>query len=124
MKKATLLTLIALVVLLGCIAHRVKNAYLRDTLFSVEETENGYWRIWLTHDDIAGYCTGDADLGKKALLLLREHSGEVIVEFRDIKVESDPEYSWWDRSDCGTVYSGGNSTQMFLFTAIYPVESR
>ena len=123
MKRFIALILVASV-LLGCTAHRVKTAYLRDTLFSVEETENGYWRIWMTHDDIAGYCTQDVELGQSALTLLQEHSGEVVVEFRDIKGLSDAEFSWWDNSDCGSIYTGDSSTKMFLFTDVYAVGSR
>ena len=93
MKRVIVLVLVASV-LLGCTTHRVKTAYLRDTLFSVEETENHYWRIWMTHDDIAGYCTRDIELGERALALLQEHPGEVMVEFRDIKGLSDAEFSW------------------------------
>lgn len=121
--RYTVLVAAMLLLCTGCYAHYVTNGVLRDTLFSVEVTQNGNWRIWLTHDDVAGYCTNDAGLGRNALSLLEEHDGEVIVEFKDIKL-GDEAYSWWDSSDCGTVYSGGGTAHMFMLLSITPVPSR
>jgi len=122
--KRGLLAAVLLLSLIGCSPHRVEDAVLRDTLFSVEETENGYWRIWMTHDDICGYCTNDVELGREALNMLREHHGEVLVYFRDITPD-DPEFSWWSKSDCGTIVTGADSsTHMFLFYKLSPVLGR
>lgn len=109
--------------LVACNPHRVTNATLRDTIFSVEETANGYYRVWFTHDDIAGYCAQTPELGLEALSLLQEHDGEVVATFRDITV-ADEEASWWDRSDCGSISSGEESTHMFILTGIVAANSR
>jgi hypothetical protein len=122
MKKILLFVAMS-IILCGCEYYYVEDGVLRDTLFSVEETNNGYWRIWLTHDDIAGYCTDDVALGKRALSLLKEHDGEVLVEFKDIP-PGDDMYDWWNRSDCGTIYSGGGSSHIFMLIDVTPVPSR
>lgn len=121
MKK---LLILSLLLLTACAGHRVTDGVIRDTLFSVEETKNGFIRIWMTHDDIAGYCTNDLELGKKAMDILKEHDGEVLVYFRDIQA-GDPELSWWDKSDCGTIVTGSDSsTHMFMFYDISRVPGR
>lgn len=124
MKSKIWYLIVALLLLCGCSEHRVEKGVIRDTLFSVEQTGNGYWRIWMTHDDICGYCTNDDELGKEAMDLLKEHDGEVLVYFRDIKSD-DPEYSWWSSSDCGTISTGTeSSTYMFMFYDLSRVASR
>ena len=122
-KKYLVVLFMLLFAITACTRHRVKSGVLRDTLFSVEETNNGYWRIWMTHDDIAGYCTNSEELGKQALSLLQEHNGEVVVEFAAISA-NDPEFDGWDRSECGTIYANGGSTEMFVFTSIVAAEAR
>lgn len=114
------LLILVLVILCACTPYRVKQATLRDTLFSVEQTNNGAWRVYVTHDDVAGYCTTDDELGERAYDLLFEHDGEVLIEFRAIN-ESDTEYSFWGSSECGSVESGGS---MFLIENIAPVVAR
>jgi len=128
MKKIGLIFLICMIFLVAITscdpqAHRVEEGVIRDTLFSVEETKNGSWRIWMTHDDICGYCTNDIELGKRALDILKEHDGEVLVYFRDIRAD-DPEFSWWSSSDCGAIYADGGSTHMFMLYDISRVPSR
>lgn len=116
--------IIVALLLCGCGAHRVKEGVIRDTLFSVEQTKNGYWRIWMTHDDICGYCTYDDELGRQALDLLKEHDGDVLVYFRDIK-SGDPEFSWWSKSDCGSISIGPeSSTHIFMFYELSRVPPR
>jgi len=107
----------------ACNAHRVRSGTLRDTIFSVEETNNGYYRVWMTHDDIAGYCTQNRETGQYALHLLRNHNGEVLLDFRSIN-EGDPEHSWWNSSDCGSISSGDSTTAMFYLVSVVPVPAR
>jgi hypothetical protein len=37
---------------------------------------------------------------------------------------NDDENSWWDESDCGSVYQGDSSAHMFLLESIDPIPSR
>lgn len=118
-KLSKLFILCALVAtfLLGCTAHNVTKATLRDTIFSVEETQNGNVRVWFTHDDIAGYCTSSPELGQTAMSLMKEYGGEVLAEFRTITT-ADKESSWWSTSACGGIIQGDTTTPMFLLTDI------
>src|SRR3990167_2818530 len=127
-KRALIIMALACVVLttsaFSCTPHRVAEGTLRDTLFSVERTENGAWRIFMTHDDVAGYCTASEDMGRKAAALLQTHNGEVLVEFRDPKI-ADKEFSWLDKSDCGTFITGTDSSmKMFILYSISAVSHR
>ena len=120
-KTVVILVLLVAVLLAGCDKdkpRRVKGGQLRDTIFSVEVTYNGCTRVWMTHDDIAGYCTCDAELGARARDLMLEHSGEVLMTFKAIE-KNDPEYTGWDKSDCGSIKTGEDSyTPMFLMQDI------
>jgi len=61
-------------------------------------------------------------LGKRRWIL-KEHDGEVLVYFRDIKPD-DAEYSWWDSSDCGDVEIAGEVGKMFVFYKLSRTSSR
>lgn len=118
--------LLCIIVLFTCLlacAHRVESGTVRDTLANIEQTKNGNWRVWLTHDTAAGYCTTDNDLGEEALRLLKEHYGEVLMEYRDIKA-GDPEFTIWSNSDCGSIVKGDSSMKMFYIDSITPVPAR
>lgn len=121
-KFTTFILLLTSFLLMSCKGVQVEKGVLRDTIFSVEDMYNGSTRVWMTHDDIAGYCTLDPQIGQMAHELLAEHDGEVILEFQ--WVISGEERSFWHRSDCGEVSSGGGSTEMFRIIDIYPVRSR
>jgi len=122
-KKLLVCFLLLALTVSACLGYRVAEGTLRDTIFSVEQTRNGNWRVFMTHDDVAGYCTNNQELGEKAYDLLMEHDGEVILKFRSIKAD-DEAYSWWSASDCGTVTTGDSSMAMFLMEDIYSVRSR
>lgn len=117
MKKLTFVSLLVLF-LVGCGQTKVESGFLRDTLFSVEQTRNGNYRAWVTHDDVAGYCTMDRTIGEELMTILQEWNGEVIIEFRSINA-SDPEYSFWHNSDCGEIRTGADSsTAMFMLLSV------
>ena len=76
---------------------------MRDTIFSVEERGMGAVMVWVTHSDREGYCFTDGELADLARSLIREHDGEVLIEYRAAGVldslnpcartESDPQYT-------------------------------
>ncbi len=67
--------------------------------------------VWVTHSDREGYCFTDDELADRARSLIREHTGEVIIEYRAAnaldalnpcaRTESDPQF---------TVYLGESLT--------------
>ena len=104
-----------------CNGTKIEDGMLRDTIFSVEQHYNGSYSVWFTHDDVIGYCTGDAELGKEALSILKEHDGEVVATYRDINAMSDEEASFWQVSDCGTLVEGSG---VMILTSIVRSNSR
>ncbi len=111
-----LLLMMATVMLTACPTERIRPSFtragvMRDTIFSVEERGLGAVMVWVTHSDREGYCFTDAELADRARNLIREHTGEVIIEYRASGVldslnpcastEQDPQY---------TVYLGESLT--------------
>jgi hypothetical protein len=107
--------------LTSCITERLRPSFtragvMRDTMYSVEERGLGAVMVWATHSDREGYCFTDKTLADRARSLIREHTGEVVIEYREAGVldsfnpcartEKDPQY---------TVYLG---------EALTPVPSR
>lgn len=68
----------------GNVITKSKQGTARDTIFSVEPRANGATVMWLTHDDIATYCTIDPAIAKQMDNLLLEHNGDVIVRYSTI----------------------------------------
>lgn len=117
--SARLFVLLALTLLLtACPTERIQPGFtragvMRDTIFSVEERGLGAVMVWVTHSDREGYCFTDRALAEQARSLIREHDGEVLIEFRAAGVldslnpcartESDPQY---------TVYLGESLTRV------------
>ena len=111
------LCFLALTLLLtACPTERIRPSFthegvMRDTIYSVEERGLGAVMVWVTHSDREGYCFTDGDLADRARSLIREHDGEVIIEYRAAgaldalnpcsRAESDPQY---------TVYLGSSLT--------------
>ncbi len=111
-----LLLLMAALVLAACPTDRLKPSFtqagvMRDTIFSVEERGLGAVMVWVTHSDREGYCFTDNELADRARSLIREHTGEVVIEYRAAnaldalnpcaRTESDPQF---------TVYLGESLT--------------
>ncbi len=111
-----LLLLIVSILLTSCITERLRPSFtragvMRDTMYSVEERGLGAVMVWATHSDKEGYCFTDKTLADRARSLIREHTGEVIIEYREAGVldslnpcsrtEKDPQY---------TVYLGESLT--------------
>lgn len=78
----SLLTLLALFVLLGCTPQErpdyVQAGSTRDTVASVEARGKNIGVVWLTHDDITAYCF-PAGIDAKELI---DHKGEIIIDYR------------------------------------------
>jgi hypothetical protein len=103
---ATLLVGLALL-LAACPLERARPSFtrsgvMRDTIYSVEERGFGAVMVWMTHSDTEAYCFTDGELAERARTLIREHNGEVVVQFREAGVldslnpcartEADPQY--------------------------------
>jgi hypothetical protein len=102
--------------LVACPTERIRPTFtgsgvMRDTIYSVEERGLGAVMVWVTHSDREGYCFTNNELADRARSLIREHNGEVLIEFRAAGVldslnpcahtEGDPQY---------TVYLGQSLT--------------
>ena len=111
-----LLLLTITMLLTSCITERFKPTFtragiVRDTMFSVEERGLGAVMVWVTHSESDGYCFTDKTLADRARSLIREHNGEVLIEYRAsgvldslnpcARAENDPQY---------TVYLGESLT--------------
>lgn len=116
-----LVFLVSLMLLGSCKAYRTKQGVLRDTIYSVEHTGNGSWKVYMTHDDLAAFCTYDNTVGYRALDLINTHNGEVIIKFRAID-ETDPEWSILNGSDCLTTNAA--DITVFHMLDIQPADSR
>ena len=116
MAALSLLLLFLTLLLTACPTERIRPSFthegiMRDTIYSVEERGMGAVMVWVTHSDKEGYCFTSSDLADKARSLIREHDGEVIIEYRAAgaldalnpcsRTESDPQY---------TVYLGQSIT--------------
>lgn len=82
-----LLVVVITFALTACLTERIRPSFtsagvMRDTMFSVEERGLGAVMVWVTHSDREGYCFTDAKLADQARNLIREHTGEVIIEYR------------------------------------------
>ncbi len=116
-RTIALFSLLALTLLLtACPTERIRPSFtsegvMRDTIYSIEERGLGAVMVWVTHSDREGYCFTDSDLADRARSLIREHDGEVVIEYRAAgaldalnpcsRAESDPQY---------TVYLGTSLT--------------
>ena len=95
-------------VLAACPTERLSPSFarsgiMRDTIYSVEERGLGAVMVWVTHSDREGYCFTKQELADLARSLIREHTGEVIIEFRAAGVldslnpcartENDPQFT-------------------------------
>jgi hypothetical protein len=107
---------LATTLLTACFFERTRPTFtragvVRDTIFSVEERGLGAVMVWVTHSDREGYCFIDEELANRARTVVREHNGEVVIDFRSpgvldslnpcARTESDPQY---------TVYLGESLT--------------
>lgn len=125
-KRNLILVLLACALVLSACArgnqsYGSRAATLRDTLFSVEQLNDGMVQVWFTHDDVAVYCTMDVTIGNKLLSLLKEHNGEVLVEYRDLR-EGDPEWNGGlNGTSCGQFYS---DTMELKLISVMPVNGR
>ena len=103
-----LLLLATTMLLTACPTERMRPTFtragvMRDTIFSVEERGMGAVMIWVTHSDREGYCFTSGEQADLARSLIREHDGEVLIEYRAAGVldslnpcarsESDPQYT-------------------------------
>lgn len=103
-----LLLLVTTLLLTACPTERIRPTFtragvMRDTIFSVEERGLGAVMVWVTHSDREGYCFTGGEQADLARSLIREHDGEVLIEYRAAGVldslnpcartESDPQYT-------------------------------
>lgn len=103
-----LLFIVPTLLLTACPTERIRPSFtragvMRDTIFSVEERGMGAVMVWVTHSDREGYCFTGGEQADLARSLIREHNGEVLIEYRAAGVldslnpcartESDPQYT-------------------------------
>ena len=103
-----LLFMAATLLTTACPTERIRPSFtragvMRDTIFSVEERGLGAVMVWVTHSDREGYCFTGGEQADLARSLIREHNGEVLIEYRAAGVldslnpcartESDPQYT-------------------------------
>lgn len=107
MKRIALL----LVVLLSACAgqHAITDAYMRDTIFSIEPRLNGTATIWMTHDDVGSYCSRDATIIAKAHAIFASTNPETVVEYRSVNT-NDPEWTWFGGVGGGCAVETGSSS--------------
>jgi len=106
--RLVFLLLAVTLLLTACITERLQPTFtragvMRDTMFSVEERGLGAVMVWVTHSDTEGYCFTDDELANLARSLIREHNGDILIEYRAAGVldslnpcarsESDPQYT-------------------------------
>lgn len=120
MKKTLFIMVMMALFVGGCKYYYTEEAIGRDTLFSVERTKSGYYRVWFTHDDVSTYCTVDEELGKQAMNLLMEHDGEVLFRYNDSEW-GDPEAGILNETKCG---EGIYETKEWVLLELVPVEGR
>lgn len=104
----TLVLLTTTLLLTACPTERIRPSFtragvMRDTIFSVEERGMGAVMVWVTHSDREGYCFTSGEQADLARSLIREHDGEVLIEYRAAGVldslnpcsrsESDPQFT-------------------------------
>lgn len=108
MVMLTLVLLATMLLLTACPTERIRPSFtragvMRDTIFSVEERGMGAVMVWVTHSDREGYCFTSGEQADLARSLIREHDGEVLIEYRAAGVldslnpcsrsESDPQFT-------------------------------
>lgn len=93
MKYRLVLLTVLLFALAACGAgpHAVRSGLLRDTIFAVEEKQNGSYFLWMTHDDVGTYCTMDAALyyEAKKIFIDKTHAPEVLLTYISSNVGTD-----------------------------------
>lgn len=124
-RSTKLFLLIAVVVLLltACTSYRTAKGNVRDTIYSVEVTHNGSYKVYMTHDDVAVFCTYDKVVGERAWDILNNWKGEALLTFRSVS-ERDAEWSLWNGSDCKTTTADEGGIVMFLLLDVQPIEGR
>ena len=117
---ALLAGLIVTVLLAGCGAglQAITGATARDTIFSVEQRNNGGVVMWLTHDDVGTYCTIDKSIGETAFELMKSGQ-DALVSYRTLN-GNDKENGVLGglfQGACNTDRGSGNNTN-YLITKI------
>lgn len=101
----------------GCDAYKVRGATAWDWVWGVEPLESGAYRVWLRHDNIAGYCTADPELIEE----VKELGGQPVVITYDHVDWDDEEANngLLGNSGCGKLSTGTeSSTPIFQLTSI------
>lgn len=96
----------------------VVHAEAVDWVWGFEELRSGATRVWLRHDNIAGYCTSDPALASIA----KEANGDkVLIAFKSMKYADDEN---WNSSGCNRLSTGTeSSTPIFKITDIRVLEA-
>ena len=110
MKKLFLLLLLTLIVACSGSTSFVEDATAADWIWGIEELSSGSVRVWLRHDNLAGYCSADPELAKE----IKDYIGEFVL----IHYES----TRWTNEGCARLPTGvDTSTPIFKITDIEPL---
>ena len=115
-----LVSLVAVSILSGCGAgiQAITDATARDTIFSVEQRNNGAVVMWLTHDDVGTYCTIDKNIGETAFDLMKS-GHDALISYRTLNGNDKENGALGGlfQGACNTDRSSGNNTN-YLVTKI------
>lgn len=122
MKKLLVIVLLGLLAGCGAGPHAVKDATLRDVIFSIETKENGSHFLWMVHDDVGVYCTMNAALFAKAEAIFsdKSHQPEVFIKYISANVGSDENKSFFQDplNITGCVH---DKSTVYVMTDVEPV---
>lgn len=98
---------------------RTEQGWLRDRIYSYEPLLNGMHKVWMTHDDLAAFCTDDDSLGAqlKEIVTDTTQSPYVLLEYRSV-FEGDSEYSAWTGSGGKCVPGDAVDTRMYKILSV------
>lgn len=107
----------------GCAqgAQAITQAYLRDSIFSIEPRANGTFTVWMTHDDVGSYCTNDPSIIAQAKVIFDSPDPTAVIEYRSINA-NDPEWTWFDGMGGGCAAEAGTSHITYLLEAVYTLD--
>lgn len=106
----------------GAGPHAVRDATLRDTVFSVETKENGSHFVWMVHDDVGVYCTMNDVLFKKVTDIFydKTHPADVFIKYISSNLGSDENKNFF-QDPLGISGCKHEKATVYVITEVLPV---